>query len=460
MPLSKHIVIVGAGPGGYVAAIRAGQLGMKTAIVERAEVGGVCLNWGCIPSKTLIHNAQVLNTVKSAESYGISTGAIEADYGVAVERSRKVADRLTKGVAALFKKNGVDYVTGQARLLDAKTVAVGDERFEATNVIVATGARPRPVPGIEVDGETVVTYREAILQDTAPSDAVIIGGGAIGLEFGFIYNAYGAKVTVVEALPRILPKEDEEVSAALARSLRRRGIDVFTDSTVTRVEPQHSGVMVHVATPDDDDMCIPADRVLVSIGILPNTEDLGLENAGVELENGFIKVDEHLSANGDGVYAVGDVTGALPLAHVAQAQAVYVVERIAGEEVQPLDYLAMPRATYCSPQVASMGLSEQEAIDQGKEIKVGKFPFLANGKALAMDDYEGFAKVVVDAHTGELLGAHLIGHEVTELLGELSLTRLLEGTNLDVGAVVNAHPTLSEAVKEAALAAEGRAIHI
>jgi dihydrolipoamide dehydrogenase len=454
------LAIIGAGPGGYVAAIRAGQLGMKTVCIEREAIGGVCLNWGCIPSKSLIRNAEVLNLVNDAETYGISTGAIEADYAVAHQRSRKVVDRLTKGIAALFKKHGVEYLTGQAQLLDARTIAVGDARIEANNIIVATGARPRPVPGIEIDGETVVTYREAILQDTSPSEVVIVGGGSIGLEFGFIYNAYGAKVTIVEALPRILPKEDEEVSAALARALRRQGIGVFADSTVKQVEKTDNGVIVHVATPDDDDMCVPADRVLVSIGILANTEDLGLENAGVELDHGFIKVDEHLSANGDGVYAVGDVTGMLPLAHVAQAQAVYVVERLAGEEPYPIDYMAVPRATYCTPQVASMGLSEQEAIDQGRNVKVGKFPFLANGKALSLGDYQGFAKVVVDSETGEILGAHLVGPDVTELLGELSLTRLLEGTNLEVGAVINAHPTLSEAIKEAALAADGKAIHI
>ena len=454
------LAIIGAGPGGYVAAIRAGQLGMKTVCIEREALGGVCLNWGCIPSKSLIHNAEVLNTVKSAEEYGITTGPVEANYGTAFERSRKVVDRLTRGVAGLLKKNDVEYVTGQARLIDGHTIAVGDGRIEAKNVIIATGARPRPIPGIEVDGETVVTYREAILQDTAPANAVIIGGGAIGVEFGFVYHAYGAKVSVIEEMPQILPKEDEEVSAVLARSLRRRGIEVFPDSKVTQVEPLSEGVMVHVETPDDSDLCVPADRVLVSIGIMPNTEELGLEHAGVELENGYVKVDGDMRANSDGVYAIGDVTGTLPLAHVAQAQAVHVVERLAGKEVYPLDYRSMPRATYCSPQIASMGLSEREAVDQGYNVKIGKFPFAANGKALSLGAYEGFAKVVVEADSGEVLGAHLVGHEVTELLGELSLTRLMEGTSVEVGAVVNAHPTLSEAVKEAALAADGQAIHI
>jgi dihydrolipoamide dehydrogenase len=453
------VAIIGGGPGGYVAAIRAAQLGFSVACIEREALGGVCLNWGCIPSKSLIRNAEVLNTVRGAEDFGISVGQIEADYSVAVERSRKVVDRLTRGVAALFKKHGVTRLEGHAELMGPHTIALGDERVEATNIIIATGARPRLAPGIEIDGETVVTYREAILQETAPRDAVIVGGGAIGLELGFVYNAYGAKVTVVEALSRILPNEDDEVSTALARSLRKQGLDVLTDSMVKRIEQTDSGVIVHIETPDDDDLCVPADRVLVSIGIVGNTEDLGLEAAGVELEAGFIKVDDELRANDDGIYAIGDVTGKLPLAHVAQAQGVYVVERLAGEEAYPIDYLAVPRATYCSPQVASMGLSEREAAEQGRDVKIGKFSFLANGKALTLGDYDGFAKVVVDAGTGELLGAHLVGTDVTELLGELSLTRLLEGTNVEIGAVINAHPTLSEAVKEAALAADGKAIH-
>jgi dihydrolipoamide dehydrogenase len=453
------LAIIGGGPGGYVAAIRAAQLGMNTVCIEREVLGGVCLNWGCIPSKSLIHNADVLNTVMTAENYGITTGAITADYSVALTRSRKVVERLTKGVAGLFKKYGVEHVHGQAQLVEPHTIAVGDTQIEAKNIIIATGARPRPVPGIEIDGETVVTYREAILQDTAPTNAVIIGGGAIGVEFGYVYNAYGANVTIVEALPRIVPKEDDDVSSALARSLRKRGIDILTESKVKQVEKTADGVIVHIETPDDDDLCVPADRVLVSIGILANTEDLGLEVAGVELENGFIKVDDQLRANDNGIYAIGDVTGKMPLAHVAQAQGVYVVETLAGEDPYPIDYMAVPRATYSSPQVASMGLSEREAAEQGYKVKVGKFFFLANGKALAQDAYEGFTKVIVDESTGELLGAHLVGHEVTELLGELSLTRLMEGTSVEIGAVINAHPTLSEAVKEAALAAEGRAVH-
>ncbi len=456
---SYDVAIIGSGPGGYVAAIRAGQLGLKTACIEREVIGGVCLNWGCIPSKALIHNAEVLTYVKHASTYGIMTGPVNADYTVALQRSRKVVDRHTRGVSSLFRKNKVEYISGEARLTGPHTIQVNGDQIEAKNIIVATGSRPRLLPGIEVDGHTVVTYREAIVEDSVPAEAVIIGGGAIGVEFAYVYNAYGAKVTVVEFEPRILPKEDEEVSAALTKVLGRQGITFLTGSKVTSVKRGKDGATVIVETPDGE-VTLSADRVLVAVGISANTEGLGAEAAGVQLERGFIKVDKDLRANGDGVYAIGDVIGVMPLAHVAQNQGVYVIERIAGEETYPLDYLAMPRAVYCNPQVASIGLTEREAREQGFEIKVGKFPFSANGKASALDEPDGFAKLVVDAHTGELLGAHLLGHEVTEMLGELSLTRLLEGTDVEIGAVVNAHPTISEAIKEAALAAEGRAIHI
>lgn len=456
---SYDLVVIGAGPGGYVAAIRGAQLGMRTACVEKEAIGGVCLNWGCIPSKSLIRNAEVLNTVHDAARWGITTGKVEADYRVAFDRSRKVSERLTKGVGFLFKKYNVDHIEGSAKLIGPHQVAVGDDLLEANNVIIATGARPKLIPGVDIDGEIVVTYREAIMQQTAPEAAVIIGGGAIGAEFAFVYDAYGANVTIVEAFPRILPKEDEEVSSAVSRSFRKRGIDVLAGASVKGIERTGDRAVVHIGDQEGEERDLEADRVLVSIGIAGNIEGIGLEDAGIETERGFIKVDAGLRTNQEGVYAIGDITGRMPLAHVAQAQAVYVVERLAGHETYPLDYLAMPRATYSSPQVASIGLTEQEAKDQGQRVKVGKSPFLANGKALALDDYEGFAKVIVDEDTGELLGAHLVGHEVTELLGELSLTRLMEGTSMELGAVVNAHPTLSEAVKEAALAAEGRSVH-
>ena len=453
------VAVIGSGPGGYAAAIRAAQLGLKTVCVEREALGGVCLNWGCIPSKALLHNAEVLNTVNNASAFGIAVEGVNADYAAGVARSRKVVDRLTKGIAALFRKNGVDYIEGQASILDAHVIEVSGKRIEADHLIIATGAVPANLNGSEVDGEVVLTYREAIVDDRVPERVVIIGGGPIGVEFGYVYNAYGSAVTIVEGMPRILPQEDEEVSQALARSLTKLGIKVLAGSMVTKVAVDGAIAEVEIDTPDGK-LSLSADRVLVAVGIRPNTEGLGAENAGATLDRGFVQVDDHLSANGGGLYAIGDVNGRLPLAHVAQAEGVFVAERIAGLDPQPLDYLAMPRAAYCSPQVASMGLTEAEARDQGYEVKIGKFPFLANGKSLAAGHSEGFAKIVADASTGELLGAHLIGHEVTELLGELSLTRLLDGTNIELGRVVNAHPSMSEAVKEAALAAEGHAVHI
>ncbi len=453
------VAVIGSGPGGYAAAIRAAQLGLKTVCVEREALGGVCLNWGCIPSKALLHNAEVLNTVNNASAFGIAVQGVNADYAAGVARSRKVVDRLTKGIAALFRKNGVDYIEGQASIVGPHAIEVDGKRIEADHLIIATGAVPATLNASEVDGEVVLTYREAIVDDRVPERVVIIGGGPIGVEFGYVYNAYGSAVTIVEDMPRILPQEDEEVSHALARALTKLGMKILAGSMVTKVAVDGAMAEVVVDTPDGK-LSLSTDRVLVAVGIRPNTEGLGAENAGATLDRGFVQVDDNLSANGGSLYAIGDVNGRLPLAHVAQAEGVFVAERIAGLDPQPLDYLAMPRAAYCSPQVASMGLTEAEARDQGYEVKIGKFPFLANGKSLAAGHSEGFAKIVADASTGELLGAHLIGHEVTELLGELSLTRLLDGTDIELGRVVNAHPSMSEAVKEAALAAEGRAVHI
>jgi dihydrolipoamide dehydrogenase len=457
------LAIIGSGPGGYVAAIRAGQLGMKVACVEREAVGGVCLNWGCIPSKALIRHAEVLSTVRHADAFGITTGPISADYAAAVARSRKVVDRLTKGVAGLLRKHSVEVLTGVGRLGGPGEVRVsgagGERALSAGHVIIATGARAMTPPGIETDGQVVVTYREAILQESAPERIVIIGGGAIGAEFAYIYRAYGAQVSIVELEPRLLPREDEESSKALTRALDRQGIEALTGSKVAGVSVAGGIATVSVETPDGP-RSLEADRVLVAVGIRPNTEGLGLEEAGVRTERGYVQVDGDLRTSARGVYAIGDVTGIMPLAHVAQAQAVHAVEHLAGLAPQPLDYAAMPRAVYTNPQVASVGLTESEAQERGQAIRVGKFPLLANGKALALGEQDGFAKVIVDDATGELLGAHLVGHEVTEMLGELSLTRLLEGTDAELGAVVHPHPTLSEAIKEAALAAGGQAIHI
>ena len=446
------VAVIGSGPGGYPAAIRAAQLGLSTVCVEREAIGGVCLNWGCIPSKALLRNAEVLNTVYNASEYGIEVSGVRADYAAGVARSRKVVDRLAKGVASLFRRDGVDYVEGNATITNPHEISVDGERLACRNVIIATGARPALPPPLTADGEVVATYRDAVVDERVPERVVIVGGGATGIEFAYLYNVYGADVTLVEFLPRILPREDEEISQALTRALGGQGIHILTEASIEAVCVEDGMARVTVAAPSGP-LDLEADRVLVAAGILPNTEGLGVENAGGALERGFVRVDDNLRANGENVYAVGDVNGRLPLAHVAHAEGVYAAEHIGGLDPPALDYPGMPRATYCNPQVASMGLSESQAREQGYPVKVGRFPFLANGKALAAGHREGFAKIVADSSTGELLGAHLIGHEVTELLGELSMTRLLDGTDVEIGRLVNVHPSMSEAVKEAALAA-------
>ena len=456
------IVIIGAGPGGYVAALRAAQLGMKTAVVERDSVGGTCLNWGCIPSKALIRNAEVVSLFKNAHFWGVNIDGMQVDFGSAIDRSRGVVDRMTRGVNFLFRKNGVDVVSGQASLRDAHTVVVegADEPLEASSIIIATGARARSLPSLPVDGELVMTSREALEARTMPTSAVFVGGGAIGCELAYVYNAYGVDTTIVEALPRLLPLEDAEVSAEVERVFNKQGIHCRPGTHMVGHRREGSQAVLTVFTADKEgEEEVLTDRVVVAVGIQGNVEGLGLEEAGVSAERGLIAVDEHLRTTAEGVYAVGDVNGKLALAHVASAQGIYVVERLAGLDPAPLDYEIMPRAVYCQPQVASFGMTEQSALDAGLAVRVGKFPFRANGKALGAADYEGFAKVVVEEGSERILGAHLVGPEVTELLGELSMNRLLEGTARELGTMVHAHPSLSEVVKEAALAAIGEALH-
>jgi dihydrolipoamide dehydrogenase len=455
------VVVIGGGPGGYVAAIRAGQLGLKTAIVEREALGGVCLNWGCIPSKSLLKNAEVLSYFQRAQEFGVHLDGFKADYSVAVDRSRKVVDRNTRGVGYLLRKNNVEHVQGVARLRGGGVVSVEPDgrQLKAKNIIIATGARPRSIPPLPVDGQKVLTSRESIVLSKLPGSIAIVGGGAIGVEFAQIYHSYGVSVTVVELLPRLVPNEDEEISQVLERSFTRRGITVMTGTTVAGLDASGGGVVLKVQK-DGVAQSLPFDKVLVAIGVQPNTENLGLEALGVATQRGYIQVDDTMSTNVPGVFAVGDVTGKLALAHVASAQGVVAVEHIAGQEPQPLDYPNMPRCTYCHPQIASFGLTEAQAREQGHDVKVGRFNVQANGKALAMGETEGVIKLVVDGKYGGLLGAHLIGPEVTELLGELSMTRMLEGTTLELGWAVHAHPTLSEMLKEAALSAQGRALHM
>ena len=460
MDSSYDVVVIGAGPGGYVAAIRAAQLGLNTTIVERENLGGVCLNWGCIPSKALLKNAEILSYVHRSQEFGLHFDNFHADYGAAIDRSRRVVDRNTRGVAYLLRKNNVTHVTGSAVLRGNGSVEVAPDgqTLTARNIVIATGARPRTIPPLPVDGTQIITSRQAIVGKDLPQSIVIVGGGAIGVEFAYIYRMYGVEVTVVELLPRLVPNEDEEISSQLERSFAKHGISVVTGAAVAGVRQSPEGVIVNVDQ-DGAAKTIECAQVLVAIGVQPNTEDLGLEQLGVATQGGYVQVDDQMATNVKGIYAVGDVTGKLALAHAASAQAVNVAERIAGQETQPLDYTYMPKATYCQPQIASFGLTEAQALEQGCQVQVGRFNVLSNGKAMAMGETDGMVKLVIDARYGELLGAHLIGPEVTELLGELSLTRLLEGTSLELGWAVHAHPTISEMLKEAALGAQGRAIH-
>ena len=455
------LVVLGAGPGGYVAAIRAGQLGMKTAVVERDNVGGVCLNWGCIPSKALLRNAEVLDLVRGADEFGISFDNLRVDFGKAIDRSRRVVARLTRGVGMLLRKNGVELIEGEATMLDRGTVRVetAGRTLTASNVIIATGARERELSNIPVDREAVITSREALELREVPPRVVIVGGGATGAEFAHVYRTYGAEVTIVELLPRLVPNEDEDTSRALERAFRRQGIRTLSGSAVESVSLVDGHAVVRVST-GDETTDIDADKVLVAVGVRGNVEGLGLEALGVRTERGSIVVGDSMETNVPGIYAVGDVTGKMLLAHVASAQGVTAVETIAGMSPPRLDYTLMPRAIYCKPQVASFGLTETQAREQGFDVKVGRFPFSASGKALALSEVEGLIKLVVDSEVGEILGAHMVGSEVTELLGEVAMTRLLEGTTTELGWLVHPHPTISEMLKEAALAVDGEAVHV
>ena len=461
MNAEYDVVVVGAGPGGYVAAIRAAQLGLNTAIVEREELGGVCLNWGCIPSKALLKNAEVLSLLHRAEEFGFYFENLRTDFGKAIERSREVVQRNIRGVAFLLRKNKVEHIKGEARLKDSTTIEVAPEgrTLKAKNVILAPGTRPRSIPSLPVDGELVMTSRHALELSQLPSSVVIVGAGATGMEFAYLYNTYGVQVTVMELLPRIVPNEDEEISEELEKALSKDGVRFLTGASVTGMAPAEGGSRLTVESSGGVEE-VECEKVLVAIGVQGTTEDLGLDGIGVATDRGFIQTHDNMSTNVPGVYAIGDVTGKMLLAHVASAQGILAAETIAGMESQPLDYSTMPRATYCTPQIASFGLTEQQARDQGYGIKVGKFPFQASGKAAAIGDTTGMVKLVVEEKYGEILGAHLIGPDVTELLAELSMAKLLEGTTNELGWMVHSHPTLSETLKEAALAADGLAIHI
>ncbi|MDH5506351.1 MAG: dihydrolipoyl dehydrogenase [Anaerolineae bacterium] len=460
------VIVIGAGPAGYVAAIRASQLGQQVAIVDREFLGGVCLNVGCIPSKSLLKNAEVAHTLRErGKEFGFSFDNLKLDYGSAVKRSRQVSDRLTKGVAFLMKKNKVDVHMGTAKLTakDSVQVTAADGKastLKAKHIIVATGASAVHLPGIDVDGKQVVTYWEAILQEKLPKSVLIVGAGAIGVEFATIWNAYGVPVTLVEIMPRIVPNEDEEVSKELAKAFTKNGITLMTDSKVEKVEKLKSKVKVTVSGKGGEQV-IDVDQVLVAASFKPNSAGLGLEELGVKFsDRGMVEIDERMATNVPGIWAIGDVTGKLMLAHAGMAMGVVCAEHIAGAPSVTLDYEMMPKATYCQPQVASFGMTEAQAKERGHEVKVSRFNFQANGKALGLGDYTGWVKLVTDAKYGEILGAHMIGPEVTELLPELTIAQMMELTPAEIARNVHAHPSLSEVLGEVAEAAEGHAIHM
>jgi dihydrolipoamide dehydrogenase len=460
------VIVIGAGPAGYVCAIRAVQLGLKAAIVDKRWMGGVCLNVGCIPSKSLLKNADVAHTLRErGKEFGFSFDNLNLDYSVAVKRSRQVSNRLTKGVGFLMKKNNIDVHMGTAHLAAKNSVSVTDDAGEtiqhkAKNIVVATGANAIVPKGWKMDGENVVTYWEAILQEKLPKSVVIIGSGAIGVEFATIWNSYGTEVTVVEMLPRLVPLEDEEVSAELEKAFKKKGIRILTNHKVEAVEPSNGGAKVTVSG-EEGQIILEAEQALIAIGFTPNSKDLGLEEVGVQLsERGMVEIDERMATNIPGVWAIGDVTGKLMLAHVGSAQGIICAENIAEVETITLDYEMMPRATYCQPQVASFGISEVQAKERGYDVVVGRFPFQANGKALGLGEGAGWVKLVTDSKYGEILGAHMIGPEVTELLPELTIAQMMELTAAEIARNVHAHPSLSESLMEAAHAAEGHAINI
>ena len=459
------VIVIGAGPAGYVCAIRASQLGLKAAIVDKQWLGGVCLNVGCIPSKALLRNAEVAELLRHrGQDFGFSFDNLQLDYAAAVKRSRQIAARQTKGVEFLMKKNKIDVHLGAARLTSRTTVEVADKdgnkkTLEGKNIVVATGARASLIPGVTADGQKVLTYLEAIVQETLPKSVVVIGSGAIGVEFSTVWSAYGAKVTLVEMLPSLVPLEDEEIGKELARQFGKASIAVKVNTKVEGIDAAGDSVKVKVNGPAGAET-LEAEQALVAIGFRPNSENLGLEALGVKVERGFVQVDDRLQTSAPGVWAIGDVTGKLMLAHVGSAQGIVCAENIAGHTTITLDYNAMPRATFCHPQIASFGLTEKQAQEQGYTVKVARFPFQPNGKAQGLGDYAGFAKIVSDAQYGEILGAHLIGPEVTELLPELTLAHMMELTAEEIARNVHAHPTLSEVLMEAAHGLAGGYIHL
>lgn len=458
--MSKYdIIVLGSGPGGYVTAIRASQLGFKTAIIEKESLGGVCLNWGCIPTKALLKSAQVFEYLKHAEDYGLSVKEANHDFDAVIKRSRGVADGMSKGVQFLMKKNKIDVIKGFGKLKPGKKIDVEGTEYSADHIIIATGARSRELPSLPQDGKKVIGYREAMSLDTQPKKMIVVGSGAIGVEFAYFYNSIGTEVTIVEFLPNVVPVEDEEVSKQLERSFKKSGIKIMTSSEVTSVDTSGEGVKATVKTGKGEET-LEADIILSAVGIKTNIENIGLEDVGIVVDRDKILVNDFYQTNIPGYYAIGDVTPGQALAHVASAEGILCVEKIAGQHVEAIDYGNIPGCTYCTPEIASVGLTEKQAKEKGIDIKVGKFPFSASGKASAGGNKEGFVKVIFDAKYGEWLGCHMIGAGVTDMIAEAVLGRKLETTGHEVLKAVHPHPTMSEAIMEATADAYDEVIHL
>ena len=459
---SFDLAVLGGGPGGYVAAIRASQLGLKTAIIEKDKLGGICLNWGCIPTKALLKNAEVLHIVQNSAQYGITIPKFSVDFPASIKRSRDVAERLSKGIAFLMKKNSITHFEGPGKLISRHELEVTKgkkkTRLNANNIIIATGGRPRTFLGMKLNGKNIISSKEAMILKKIPKKMIIIGSGAIGVEFAYFFNAYGTEIHLIEMLPRILPVEDETVSKELARTFKKSKMKIYTDTKVSQIESLKTKVKVHLERKGKQEI-LEGDVALVAIGVTGNTENIGLEKIGVNVEKGAVVINEFNQTSVPNIYAIGDVSGPPWLAHVASAQGHVAAEHAAGKDVHPVDYTNIPGCTYCQPQVASIGLTESSAKEKGFDVKVGTFDFKASGKAMATGRTDGFVKLIFDGKYGELLGAHIIGSEATELIAELGTAKTLESTWHELASTVHAHPTLSEAVMEAALDAMGQKVH-
>jgi len=465
MSVKFDVIVIGAGPGGYVAAIRASQLGMKVGVVEREALGGICLNWGCIPTKALLKSAQVFEYIKHAADYGVEVQNPSVNFTSMIKRSREVANGMSKGIEFLFKKNKVEKIMGTGKVMPGKKVEVTSADgtktvYQADHIILATGGRARELPNVKIDNKKVIGYRQAMVLEKQPTSMVVIGSGAIGVEFAYFYNTIGTKVTIVEYMPRIVPVEDEEVSKQLSLSFKKSGIEIMTDASVEHVDTSGEGCKVKVRNKDGKETILTCDIVLSAVGVQTNIEGIGLEDVGIATDKGKVIVDDYYRTNIPGYYAIGDIVKGQALAHVASAEGIICVEKIAGQNPHPLNYNNIPGCTYCSPEIASVGLTEAKAKEMGYDIKVGKFPFSASGKASAGGTKEGFIKVIFDAKYGEWLGAHMIGANVTEMIAEVVVARNLETTGHEIIKSVHPHPTMSEAIMEAVAAAYGEVIHI